>query len=291
MTQKQKYKISNGDKRCAPHITFDGMSCIQLHCLVDMARAYNDYHDDKQIKLNSKMETLNPERYKDYLIKQFEKSLGDTCTTQKCWTEQEFMTRLTERTQNEVLKYTFRPNGPEGKFEWLNTFNINDVMTQYEAKYKDFKYLGTVPMDFDSLPELGIADLQFKDLHSAGYNQVGIVFNLDESGQPGSHWVGLYGNIEKGNVYYFDSYGTPPEPRVRKLMRRIDRQCKEFTKKYEGKAGHNHVRHQYKNSECGVYSMNFIIRMLEGEGFDTICKSKTSDDEIHRYRKKYFVNA
>ena len=24
-------------------------------------------------------------------------------------------------------------------------------------------------------------------------------------------------------------------------------------------------RHQFKNSECGVYSMNFIIRLLNGE--------------------------
>ena len=31
---------------------------------------------------------------------------------------------------------------------------------------------------------------------------------------------------------------------------------------------YNRNRHQFKNSECGVYSINFILRLLEGESFE-----------------------
>ena len=48
-------------------------------------------------------------------------------------------------------------------------------------------------------------------------------------------------------------------------------------------------RHQYKNSECGVYSMNFIIRLLNGESFKNITENKTLDDPMNRCRDKYFT--
>ena len=71
------------------------------------------------------------------------------------------MKNLARINKEEIEKYTFRPIAPEGKFEWLNTLNIDDVMKQYEKKYSDFEFLGTVPMDFDDLPVLGIKDHDF----------------------------------------------------------------------------------------------------------------------------------
>ena len=52
---------------------------------------------------------------------------------------------------------------------------------------------------------------------------------------------------------------------------------------------YNHNRHQYKSSECGVYSMNFIIRLLNGETFNKITEERMSDDEVNRCRDKFFV--
>jgi hypothetical protein len=51
-------------------------------------------------------------------------------------------------------------------------------------------------MDFDSIPALGIKDLNLDDLINEGKNKIGIIFNLDEHWQAGSHWVGLYIHIE-----------------------------------------------------------------------------------------------
>jgi hypothetical protein len=50
---------------------------------------------------------------------------------------------------------------------------------------------------------------------------------------------------------------------------------------------YNTMKHQYGGSECGVYSMNFLIRLIRGDTFDEIHKSRISDSVIHLCRGKY----
>ena len=113
-------------------------------------------------------------------------------------------------------------------------------------------------------------------------NKIGIVFNLDEHWQSGSHWVALYCNLEKSQIFFFDSYGKRPEKRIRDLVKKISRWChnkhnckvtcsiSDNSESYMRKNSKNNIedklnveynrnRHQYKNSECGVYSLNFIM--------------------------------
>jgi hypothetical protein len=236
------------------------------------------------------METLNPPKYKKFLLKQIKEKVGNKCTTQKCWAEQSFIRKMKSKAAEDLRKYTFRPEGPEGKFEWLNTFNIDDVMKQYEKKFNDFKFMGTVPMDFDDLPQYKLRTLDTEQLMREGKKKIGVVFNLDESWKSGSHWVAMYSDLEKGDILYFDSYGIAPEPRVRTLMRRIAKGISNRLPKDKIRADHNRLRHQYKNSECGVYSINFIIRMLNGDTFEDVNTNRISDDKINRCRKEYFSN-
>jgi hypothetical protein len=51
---------------------------------------------------------------------------------------------------------------------------------------------------------------------------------------------------------------------------------------------YNKKQHQFKNSECGVYSINFIIRLLKGETFNEITENITKDDEMNNCRNVYF---
>uniref|UniRef100_A0A6C0EBF2 Ubiquitin-like protease family profile domain-containing protein n=1 Tax=viral metagenome TaxID=1070528 RepID=A0A6C0EBF2_9ZZZZ len=277
------------DKKCAPHNVFDAGSCIETGILVEMAKAYNKENSDNPIILNGTLETLNPRKYKKYLLKQMKDKTDGTCTTQRCWTEQSFLKHMSDNIKEKLERYTFRPDGPNGKFEWLNTVNINEVMKQYELKYPNFKFLGAVPMDFDDLPQLGIKNLNFNELKNNGKTKLGMVMNLDEHWKSGSHWVGLYSDLNAGKVYYFDSYGIPPEPRVRKFMRRLYHYFgKQDGGSSKGEADFNKIRHQYEDSECGVYSINFILRMLRGDTFEEVCESKTPDRKINKCRKIYF---
>lgn len=210
---------------------------------------------------------------------------------------------------NMDIKYnTFRPIGPQKQFDWLSTRDIESVMKQYEFKHKDFKFLGAMPSDFDELPIYGTTDLQFNELEK-NTPKIGAVINLDTHDQSGSHWVGFYANLKTNTIYYFDSVGKKPQRRLNMFIRRLltfmynnnhkannERlNVEQFMKKYhksdEFDVRYNKIQHQFKNSECGVYSMNFIIRILEGEKFDDIVNNITNDDKMNLNRNIYFRNS
>jgi hypothetical protein len=48
---------------------------------------------------------------------------------------------------------------------------------------------------------------------------------------------------------------------------------------------HNRIRHQYGNSECGVFSMNFIMERLGGKSLTRISKEKLTDERMNELRK------
>ena len=278
---------SERDMKCAPSNDFKDGSCIPLEVMVNMAEAYNQDFKDSSIILHSKLESLNPEKYKRYLVKEFGNRLANVCDTQRCWVKQKFTRNMKKELKKYANKHIFRPSGPEGKFEWLNTYNINDVMGQYEKKYDDFKFLGAVPIDFDDLPQLGLKDMDFNKLKTKGINKIGIVFNLDEHYKSGSHWVAMFGDLKDGKIFFSDSYGVEPEKRIRKLMRKTARFYKEESG-HMPDVKHNKKRHQFGNSECGVYSINFILRLLKGESFENITGNRTTDNAVNKCRKVYF---
>jgi hypothetical protein len=70
----------------------------------------------------------------------------------------------------------------------------------------------------------------------------------------------------------------------KKYTKELQDKLKDFDIRY------NQVRHQFDNSECGVYSINFILRLVNGESFDSITNNITLDEEINKCRQVYFVN-
>lgn len=276
------------DIKCAPSKKFENGSCIPLFLLVEMAEAYNKENGQSpQIKLDSTLETLNPVKYKRYLIKQFKKHLSKVCDDQSCWIRQTFIDRLEKRYREELSTNTFRTKGPQGKFEWLNTNHINDSIRQYENKHDDFKFLGAVPIDFDDLPRLGIKNINYNNFLEQNKKRLGIIFNTDESYKTGEHWVSMFIDLDKGFVYYSDSYGTEPEDRIRKFMRKTARFIRDKLNK-QPVVKHNKTKHQRGNNACGVYSINFILRLLRGESFEDITRNRMSDSKVNMCREFYF---
>jgi hypothetical protein len=276
------------ERKCAPGIKFEAGSCITLPVLVEMINAYNKVNTNK-IKLNDRAQLMHPPKYKKYLLKKIKDRYENVCDGQLCWMQQDFIKHMNEFMRIELEKYTLRPLGPEGRFEWLNTININEVMEQYQKIYKDYKFLGAVPIDFQEINLEGVADLDLDDCYNRGIKKIGIVFNLDASWQSGSHWVAAYGDIKKGYIYFYDSYGTSPVENIVKFMKKFDDfYKKKFNKKIDMK--HNTTRHQYENSECGVYSINFILQLLNGKSMSYITDVKIKDKVINKLRKKIFRN-
>jgi hypothetical protein len=309
-----------------------------------MADAWNKTGGNA-IPLSQNMSIINPKKYKIYLVHMLGERLKDKCSNQKCWLTLDFMKNI------KPLDY-FRPDSPQGKFEWLSTIDIRDSLKQYEKKYHDLKFFGAVPMDFADLDCYDdINSANYGALYKQGKTKLGYVFNLDESYKSGSHWVAMFVDLAKGHIFYFDSFAQKPEKRVRSLMRKIVRYLtdergmnlnensggsssgsgtgsgsgsgsnsnsnrsiikevkqdiaekdKKFPKSQNPnrsasnggspqnmiRIDYNNIQHQQKNTECGVYSMNFLIRMARGDDFHTLCSNIIRDDKMNKCRKVYF---
>jgi hypothetical protein len=314
--------VDESDKKCAPHLKFDS-HCAPLDVIIELAKSYNEEIEsslkggkesiDKdsiknKIILNEKYDTLNPGKYKQYLVKELHERLYDVCDmNQKCWIKQSFVERMNKELKDYLKKKTYRPYGPSEGTKWLNTLNINNAMIQYEDKFKDFIFMGAVPLDFNKLDGLTVANgsmnvakVDFNKLEQMGKKKIGFVINLDTHDQPGSHWVALYSNLEKGITYFYDSYGSRPPAMTRDYMRDIDRYFIHTKKMKHSISDYNKKRHQRKNSECGVYSMAFIIGMLNADAsddengiikeFERVNNEEFKDDDVQKCRNVYFTN-
>lgn len=304
MTSKDIFVPNAEHLKCAPSKKYENGSCFTIESLIKIANAYNNY-----VGSSSNKKKINITNSKEDLIEQLTNRITTCGSDQLCWLDVEWIKNMNDY---EINKNTFRPKGPQGRFKWLSTTNIDEIVEQYEFKYKDFKFLGAVPYDFDDLPQLGIRNLDFDNLIKT-YSKIGIVFNLDEHWKSGSHWVALYADLQKNQIYYFDSYGIKPRKRIADFAKRIALWCynrhilgiqkggtdeindtetnfmRASKNKYEKvlNVEYNKTRHQFKNSECGVYSVNFILRLLNGESFEHICNIPTNDDKVNECRKVY----
>jgi len=282
------------DNKCAPGKDYKEGSCFTFDDLKELAEAYNNAHTDKISIDNYKTKKALLKE----LINRFKQQYK--CDDQVCW----LGTSVGKKIKAEIHENTFRPTGPEDKYGWLSTEEIDNVMKQYEQLYPDFKFLGAVPSDFDKLPIYETTDLQFKELEKTT-PKIGLVINLDTHDMSGSHWVALYANLKTNTIYYFDSFRKPPQDRVRTFVTRLlsymatksqtqKLNIKQFMEDYdvsdEFDVRYNKIQHQFKNSECGVYSIHFLVKLLEGESFDKIVNNVIDDATMNKYRQTIFRN-
>jgi hypothetical protein len=151
--------------KCAPDKNFGDGSCYSLESLKAIAQAYNNklLKENYSEKYVSRDKLINISNNRTNLLKQLKSALSDSCDDEKCWSKLDFVKSLNDL---EIEKFTFRPKGTQGKWAWLSTVNIDEVMEQYKNKYRNFKFLGTVPIDFDDLPVLGIKNLDLVELYN-----------------------------------------------------------------------------------------------------------------------------
>ena len=280
---------NENDKKCGPTLSFENGSCIPLNLLVKMAISHNKNVKNKEnsIQLFDILEELSPDDYKRYLLYEFQKRFKNSSHSE--WVNSNFFKNMTEEDKDFLQTAVFRPEGPQGQFQWLSTLDINKTLAQYENKYQDFAFLGAVPIDFNDLDYYPFKNMNFNEFRKEGKNKLGVIFNLDEHYKGGSHWVSLFTDLEKGQIYFSDSYGRKPEKRINNFMERIKNYL-ETCNMDNIDMRHNPTQHQRGNSECGVYSINFIVRLVGGESFDSVVNNITKDEMMNQNRKIYFRN-
>jgi hypothetical protein len=229
------------------------------------------------------------------------------CPTEDCWLNQ-----ISDvKTRKQIDRYIFAPDQPyewkKNPNEWLSNFDIMNVLEQYEETYPKFDFIGPTPIDFDTHIGKGVSgkcvwnelcrfSLKHK-IQKEGKQKIGIIFNTDPHTSSGSHWISMFVDVPNRLIYFFDSAGAKPPKEVDILAHRIIDQGKElgFHMRYE----YNYPRiHQRGDTECGMYSLFFIITMLTEkrenkhislkERLALFSEGHISDKLMEQYRDIYF---
>jgi hypothetical protein len=273
---------------CSPenkHIN-NSYTCYSDSDLDKLKNMWNARHPDKPISTNNSKQIW--QQLKDYY--------ASICNKESCWVRQ--MTKNTKM-EKELLD-AFAPESPKtwdkNPNEWLSSIDILEVMNQYEKKYKCFDFLGPSPIDYDAhrlYEECVWEELCHFNLESQikkGHKKIGVIFNLDPHYKGGSHWVSLFINIPKKTIFYFDSSGETCPEQIKKFVNMVIEQGKKLTNPIHFKFDENHpVEHQYGNTECGIYSLFFIVHMLEDKITGHYLKTHILKDKyMENFRHVYY---
>jgi len=312
-TTKKRNTENKTKKRtmnCSPIVKnnkVDVDSCFTPQIVMNIRNEYNKNHPEKQIL------EREPKRVWWALKKRF------LCHKEDCILDEIKDPVMKSR----IRRFIFAPKQPpewsSNPDEWLSNYDIENVAKQYEISHPGFKLIGPTMIDFDTrLPEMGgkcvledLCKFNLANFIEAKINKIGIVFNLDKHDQSGSHWVSLFIDIENKYIFFFDSADNPIPKEIWKetvsegeqipLVNRIIDQGKgegiHFT--FYNNRGNQHQR---SNTECGMYSLFFIITMLTGETPFTkgvlslkkrrelFLKKRIPDKTVFGYRNLYFNN-
>jgi hypothetical protein len=271
-------------------------SCYTTSSLEIIKQAYNKNNPKSQI-LNNDPRIIHSS-LKDKLQK---------CVKEDCWLKQ-----LPRNIEKKLDSSTFAPDSPDtwetNPDEWLSNYDILAVLSQYNTAYNHFKFIGVTPMDFDTIPpDTGgvcvtdsICNFSLASYISDKYTKIGIIFNMDNHDEGGSHWVSMFIDIPKKIIIYYDSAGNPTPPEIKRFVDRIRKQGNALSSPINMKYIENYpVVHQSTNTECGMYSLFFIVTMLTGKTSRTnhmtitdkinmFTKGKLPDKCVYKFRKIYF---
>lgn len=171
----------------------------------------------------------------------------------------------------------------KNKHTWLNTYDILKVMKQYENKYNDFKFMGVVPSDCPTKIHCELSNINIQKMKKNNIHYIGLIYNLDTSDGPGNHWVAMFIDNKNNEINYYDSYGSMPIKLIKDFINQLEMNYKK--NKYKPIVIYNDKRHQYGGSECGMYSMNFILERLNGVNMYQISQRNIKDEDMNKLRE------
>jgi hypothetical protein len=288
---------------CSPIVR--GRRKLKESCMTGsvLLRIRDEYNRDQ----TDPMRRIKTANYKKLWLELYHRL--SECGDESCWLKRIDDTQLRKQIEDEI----FAPKHPEewqkNPNEWLSNFDIMKVLRQYERKYPNFKLLGPTTIDFDSRPRaMGgncvsneICHVSLKDLRRKRKTKIAIVFNLDEHTGRGTHWMSAFIDLDDQFIYYFDSAANPVPDQIHKLVDRLIQQGESLKPRPLHLKYYTNVpkTHQNSSSECGMYSLFFIITMLTGETefdksltlqekLDLFTNVKIPDKYVEKYRERYF---
>ena len=287
-TKKRPIKTHYRKKHCSPKKGKLTYSCFTKSSLATIARSLNKL-PNIEINLDQDVSKI----YED--INNVMKH-NFNCNTEACWMSiRKFMNLLTSD-QADIVRSHFRPHMPkdiaDDYTKWISNYDIIDVLKQYHDEFEEFYSYGAVPIDFSKCSvSQDLCKISIHRHKQRGETKLGIVFNTDTSGGPGEHWICMFIDIDGVNldgqpgIYYFDSFGEPPEKEIKQLIQKVQKETKDRFAVFN-----NDKQFQKNTYSCGFYCMHFLEHMIQGKSFQEYKTSKVNDKVILRYRTHCFLH-
>jgi len=269
-----------------PKDKMNNFTCYTNESLYKLRDLWNARHPDVKIRSNTPKETH----------RLLTEKLSSVCNKESCWLKQKAEFGPVSSDMADSFAPESPPEWKKNPNEWLSSEDIIKVMRQYEKAYKCFDFIGPSPIDFDTRKLYGecvwdeLCNFSLKDQIKNGKTKIGIVFNTDPHNKPGQHWISMFINIKKKTIFFFDSTGDKPLPQIQALIDRIKEQGLNLKQKIVFKSDSNEgIEHQYGNTECGIYSLYFIVHMLEDKMTEHYLKTHIlKDSYMNKFRHIYF---
>ena len=282
-TKKTK-KLKN--VMCSPDIKDNHFSCYSNENLFILKKYWNENNRDK-IRTNEPKEI-----WKELKIKH-----NNDCNKESCWLQK---SPIPANDKKMILNTSFAPISPEewkrNPNTWLSTLDLLRVLKQYERSHPHFKFLGPSPIDYDyktsynqcvwnDLCKFKLINYKNKNIH-----KIGVIFNTDPHTRNGAHWISVFIDTKKNVIYFFDSVGRKAPVQVKKFIDGVIRDSNALGKEMIYDELYNHkMEHQFEDTECGMYSLYFIINMLtKKKRWSHFCKNKITDNAVSKFRNIYF---
>ena len=286
--RKKMYK----KKHCSPKKSDIHGTCLDKNMILKIAKSLN-----KLVKKNNNLRRIN-------LNQSFENIHGDIClniqniskcNSEACWMKIKSLMEQFDINEDQ-FKTNFKPLMPQSWKQnynkWLTTTEIEDCLNQHMEADNNFYFYGAVPIDFKKCSVSNLCSFNIKKHLSQGQSKIGIIFNTDPSTKDGEHWISMYIDLGKHNsnhcgIYYFDSYGKKPCKEINELIHKIKKQG--LINNRNIIYFYNDISYQKQNTQCGMYAIHFIKKMLEGLSFQKYLQTSLNDNLMLNLRKEYFL--
>ena len=303
MAIKQEY--------CSPSAKDNGPTCLSKESLKKLIDIYNKSKNNKkeQIKYYDNYKQL--ELFKKLDNKMKNKTNGSG----KYWLWPDIIYKLSpvHKYDLKLIKINnFIPQMPKkwhkNTAEWLSNYDIDNVMFQYSnSKKYNYKYIGTFSIDFALKDTFGnclhsnFCNIDIKKSYiNRSIKYIGFITNLDKHDEPGSHWTSTFIIIDENSdsfgAYYYDSVSKKIPKMIYDFLLTIKNQCKVIYPNKKFQIKYNKKQHQFKNTECGMFSIIYQLRWLnllsknKDKKFNEFINNKNlNDNNINNMRVELFI--
>ena len=201
-----------------------------------------------------------------------------------------------------------RQEGPSNNLDLLNNNDIDGVLDRLSDVHQDFYHMNFQMIDFAGEKnnngtwrvvkgitidpsDLGVINIS-RDVIDAGYKTFGVVMNTDRRWRGGIHWFALFCDfrISPFTVEYFNSSGLKPVHQIDAWMTKTVNALNEIKGYKAIPIVLSGVQHQIEtDSECGLYSIYYIWRRLNGFAGSEFQAVRIPDALMTEFRKHCFA--